>query len=242
MRLRLCWRNPDAMIEQIECARCRHVNAVVDAEPHCDIPCQRCGSVLGLCPQCGHLRSADAVICTHCGLDFRTGTRVVGSPRVSLTFGDFSIVPMVAGEWRLTMRTRFLGIGLGSQEFEVVGFNKVYYDTLDSWTRRLPPTASVESPGISFTGLLTLAIRTLKMAAPFFISIYFQMYYLWRTLGSSTNSDSEAFFFEVGLLGPNGKSLRLKQSPNSQKIRAIATWLSSVMRVPVERRDRRSPT
>jgi hypothetical protein len=144
---------------------------------------------------------------------------------------------MLPGEWTLSMQRRVLGIPAGTREFQVVGFNKVYYDTLDSWTRGLAPTAAPGTTRISFSGILTLVMRFFQLLAPILMS----MHYHWQRFSSSDASPTEFFFFEVGLLGPQDKSLRLKQSLDAAKIRAIAVWLSETLGVPIERRDRRSP-
>ena len=65
-----------------------------------------------VCPHCSQPRSADAVICIHCGFDFRTGKKAAASPKPQ-HFGDFSLVPQSRGEWSLNVRQRFLGIAPG---------------------------------------------------------------------------------------------------------------------------------
>ena len=188
-----------------------------------------------LCPQCCQPRSAGAVICIQCGLDFRTGKKVVASPEPQ-HFGDFSIYPMVPGEWLLSMRRRFLGIPFGTREFHVAGFDKVYYDTVDSWTLNVAPTASPDTTRFSLSAMLSLL-------APLFrfwrlcLSAFFAYIVLARLSG---NSDTK-LFFEVGFLGPRDRFLRLKRSRDSAKIRAVAGWLSQILGFPIERRDRRSP-
>ena len=105
-----------------ECPHCRHLN-VIDAQPQHGYCCERCRRPLELCPQCCQPRSAGAVICVNCGLDFRTGKKVVAPPEPQ-DFGDFSLRPMSPGEWTLSVRRRFLGIPVGRREFQVAGFEQ----------------------------------------------------------------------------------------------------------------------
>ncbi len=219
----------------VECSHCRHVN-VVDAQPQRDYCCERCRSPLGFCPQCCQPRSAGAVICLQCGLDFRTGKTVVASPEPQ-HFGDFSIYPMLPGEWLLSIRRRVLGIPVGTREFQVAGFDKVYYDTVDSWTRNVSPAASPGTTSFSLVGIFSLVLRLLELLA----SLCLAMHYRWRRWNSSDDSQIDFFFFEAGLLGPHDRFLRLKQSPDSAEIRVLAEWLAGTLGLPIMRRDRRSP-
>jgi hypothetical protein len=222
------------MTIRVECSHCRYVK-FIDAETEDDCSCERCGGQFELCPQCRQLRPAGAVICIHCGLDFRTGTGVVASPGPR-HFGDFSIYPMSPGECLLSMRRRFLGIPLGTQEFRVFGFDKVYYDTVDSWTRNVSPTASEDTNRFSMAAIVSLLVWLFKVLAALYVAVH----YHFHNFQSSDDSQTEFFFFEVGLLGPHDKFLRLKQSQDSAKVRAIAGWLSDTLGMPIVRRDRRS--
>ncbi len=134
------------------------------------------------------------------------------------------------------MRQRFLGIPLGTQVFEVAGVEKVYYDTVDSWTMNAAPTAEPDTTSMSPSAIFLIVGQILKLLLiPIYgISTYITMIRL------SGNSDA-SLFFEVGLLGPRARFSRLKRSRNSAEIRGIATWLSTALGVPIERRDRRSP-
>jgi hypothetical protein len=222
------------MAVRVECPHCRHVSAI-DARPQGDYSCARCRSRLSLCPQCCQPRSAGAVICINCGLDFRTGKKVVASPEPQ-QFGEFTICPLSPREWTLTVRRRFLGIPAGTQEFRVVGFDKVYYDTVDSWTTNVAPTAASDTTSFSFSALLSLLAQLFKFLALLFVG--FLPYLLLVRL--SGNSDAK-LFFEVGLIGPRDKFLRLKESHDSAQAREFAEWLSETLGLPIERRDRRSP-
>jgi hypothetical protein len=218
------------MTIQVECSHCRHLN-VIEVQGQKDRFCERCKCVLAGCPQCGRPRSGGAVICVHCGMDFRTGKKVVPSPAPQ-HFGDFTLHPVARDEWLLSMRRRFLGIPVGAKEFAVVGFNKVYYDTVDSWSAGVAPTAAPGTTAFSLSAL------------PSLLRLLFAILLLcggnWLLARLAGNSDTQ-LLFEVGFLGPREKFLRLRLGRNSAKMRAIATWLSESLGFPVERRDRRSP-
>jgi len=97
---------------------------IIAAQPQCDYCCERCARPLGLCPQCCQPRAEGALICIHCGLDFRTGKKVVASPSPQ-HFGNFSLFPLLPDEWKLSMRRRFLGDPTGTQEFHIAGFDNI---------------------------------------------------------------------------------------------------------------------
>ena len=196
------WKGRIHMAIQVECSHCRHVN-VVDARTRQDYPCQRCGSPLAICPHCYRPRAAEAVICIYCGLDFRTGKPVAASPE-SQQLGDFSLCPTAPGVWRLSMRRRLFGMPLDTRELHLAGFDKVYYDTVDSWTLNVAPTDSPEATKFSLSAMLSLLVQLLKLLAVFTCGLV--PYLLLVRLTGNANSQ---LLFEVGFLGPQDRFLRV---------------------------------
>ena len=222
------------MVTRVECSHCRHVN-VISGQPQDNHSCQHCGRPLAICPQCGQPRSPGAVICINCGLDFRTGKKVVASPEPQ-QFGDFSLYPIAPGEWLLSMRYRFLGIPLGTREYHIAGFDKVYYDTIDAWTQNVGPTASPDATKLSLSAMCSLLAQLFQLLVA--LSCGLVVYLVVVRL--SGDSDAK-LLFEVGFLGPRDRFLRLTRSRNSANMREVAAWLSETLALPIERRDRRSP-
>ncbi len=218
------------MNDRVECSHCGHVN-LIDPESKQSYSCERCKRQLAVCPQCRQPRPAGAVLCVHCGLDFRTGKKVVASP-APRRYGDLTAFPISPGEWLLTMKRSFLGIPRGTREFRVAGFDKVYYDTLDSLSLNVAPTAEPGETKFSLSALLPILNRLFV----FLLCGGLALYLLVRFSGNSESG----LLFEVGFLGPRDKYLRLKRSRDSAASRELAVWLSETLGLPLQRRDRRS--
>jgi hypothetical protein len=131
------------------------------------------------------------------------------------------------------MKRSFLGIPLGTREFRVAGFDKVYYDTLDSLSLNVAPTAEPGETKFSLWALLPILNRLFVFLLCGGLALYFFVRF-------SGNSES-GLLFEVGFLGPRDKYLRLKRSRDSAASRELAVWLSETLGLPLQRRDRRSP-
>ena len=91
--------------------------------------------------------------------------------------------PISPGEWLLTMKRSFLGIPLGTREFQVAGFNKVYYDTLDSLSLNVTPTAEPGETRFSLSALLPILNRLFV----FLLCGGLALYFFVRVSGNSEN-------------------------------------------------------
>ena len=131
------------------------------------------------------------------------------------------------------MKWSFLGIPRGTRELRVAGFDKVYYDTLDSLSLNVAPTAEPGETKFSLSALLPILNRL-------FVFLFCGGLALYLFVRFSGNSESGPLF-EVGFLGPRDKYLRLKRSRDSAASRELAIWLSETLALPLQRRDRRSP-
>lgn len=131
------------------------------------------------------------------------------------------------------MKRNFLGIARGTQEFRLAGFDRVYYDTLDSLSLNVAPTAEPGETKFSLSALLPILNRLVVFLLCGGLVLYLFVKF-------SGNSES-GLLFEVGFLGPSDNYLRLKRSRDSAASRELAVWLSETLGLPLQRRDRRSP-
>ena len=169
-----------------------------------------------VCAACGNPRAEDAVICVHCGLDFRTGTKL-STTRGPKTFGKYSISRGLNGELMLTIRQRRV---FGNRErcFDLTGYDAVYYDTLDA------PGRSAAGNTARLAGALAIILGGLAFG--------------WLIIPRVENE--QEFGFEVGLRGPDRPPIPLHRSKESAEVREIATWLSDATGLLVKREDRRT--
>ncbi len=106
----------------------------------------------------------------------------------------------------------------------MVGFDKVYYDTLDSWTVNVATTADPGATSFSLSAMFAIVVRFLMI----FVAVFYGLLMYWVIMRLSGNSDA-SLLFEVGFLGPGDRYLRLKRSRNSAEIREVAEWLSATL-------------
>jgi hypothetical protein len=169
-----------------------------------------------VCPACRNSCTEDAVICVHCGLDFRSGTKLTTTigPK---SFGKYSISRGPNDELTLTITEPRL-FGEHKREFDLTGYDMVYYDTLDRFTQNLPPSApdGAADPRVAVVD----ACAILASAGGLFVP------------------QGDHFFYEVGLLGPDCEPIRLLQSADSPEVRELAKWLSDATGIRLERRNR----